>query len=406
MSNQPHAALPTGWIAALDGFRAVAILMVMLFHFYSRFASVEAGDLYPYGEAYADFPFFKHGYLGVQFFFMISGFVIAMTLARSRDWADFAIKRFARLFPAMLLCSVLTFAGIKLLEPSLFEVHVVDFIPGLTFLSPGIWQRILGREVGLIDGAYWTLFIEVRFYALACVLHFGLRKAPLLLTVGVASIVMPALVSNLRSLGWHDLAKALDFFLVVEHLPWFAAGLAFWFIAQRELVTVAVMLAVSCLLQVATPDLIAGNWAILTFKLIFFTLFSLLVHVPEWLSIFAWRPLALIGAASYSLYLLHQNLGVTLIAAIARRFDLVGTDAAALPVIVSAGFVVACMLIYRYWEAPARRLVNGWWSRQRNARGGFDEPSRRAEHPRDGVISPGATGRPPRPTRGASRDVA
>lgn len=66
-------------IQILDGFRAISILSVLLFHFFSRWTPpLSSESFYPYGSKY--FSWFQYGGVGVEFFFMISGFVIYFTL--------------------------------------------------------------------------------------------------------------------------------------------------------------------------------------------------------------------------------------------------------------------------------------------------------------------------------------
>lgn len=58
----------------LDAIRGIAVWLVVLYHAYARY------EHFPYGFEYASFPLLKYGYLGVELFFLISGFVILMTL--------------------------------------------------------------------------------------------------------------------------------------------------------------------------------------------------------------------------------------------------------------------------------------------------------------------------------------
>jgi len=83
-------------VSILDCLRVVAILMVANFHFHSRFY----GEFYTY---YIDTKsIFKFGYLGVELFFIISGFVIILTLDKSYHFIDFLRNA---LFGCGLLCS-------------------------------------------------------------------------------------------------------------------------------------------------------------------------------------------------------------------------------------------------------------------------------------------------------------
>ena len=93
---------PGSRLAPLDGMRGLAILLVIVFHFFQRFP-----EYYPYGDEIL--PLASHGYLGVHLFFIISGFVIALTLSKKPTLLQFAVGRFVRLWPAMLVCSTLTF---------------------------------------------------------------------------------------------------------------------------------------------------------------------------------------------------------------------------------------------------------------------------------------------------------
>ncbi len=92
-------------LASLDLLRVVAALAVVAFHYLFRGA---AGDpmldvAYP-----ALAPFALAGYLGVNLFFLISGFVIAWS-AEGRDGVNFAIARFARIYPGFVASMTITF---------------------------------------------------------------------------------------------------------------------------------------------------------------------------------------------------------------------------------------------------------------------------------------------------------
>jgi len=81
----------------LDGLRGIAIIAVMLWHF---FGPTDAA-LLPYGDRYSHIPVLSSGWMGVELFFLISGFVIFMTIERCSGFCDFMLRRWLRLFPAM-----------------------------------------------------------------------------------------------------------------------------------------------------------------------------------------------------------------------------------------------------------------------------------------------------------------
>jgi len=80
-------------LAQLDALRGVAALLVVGFHYTTRFDQL-------YGHAGEPLLSLPWGHYGVNLFFMISGFVIFMTLERTQRATDFVVSRFSRLYPA------------------------------------------------------------------------------------------------------------------------------------------------------------------------------------------------------------------------------------------------------------------------------------------------------------------
>lgn len=160
-------------IAFLDGLRGIAILLVVLFHAYSRYP-----DIVPYKDSYKYFPLFEYGFLGVQLFFLLSGFVILMTLERSKNFFSFMYKRWIRLFPAMLIATILIFSTAFLFYerpggmPNLYSV-----LPGLLFIEPSLLDKIVGGgKILPLEGAFWSLYIEMMFYIIFGISYFILGK--------------------------------------------------------------------------------------------------------------------------------------------------------------------------------------------------------------------------------------
>ncbi len=86
----------------IDALRGLAAIAVVGFHLTTRFAEV-------YGKGGSPAISFPLGYYGVNLFFMISGFVIFMTLERTQRSMDFVVSRFSRLYPAYWASVALTF---------------------------------------------------------------------------------------------------------------------------------------------------------------------------------------------------------------------------------------------------------------------------------------------------------
>ncbi|HXO76747.1 MAG TPA: acyltransferase, partial [Puia sp.] len=162
-------------VQILDSFRCIAVIGVMLCHFTFRYNDTPTGSLYPFGNFYGSL--FKYGFMGVEFFFIISGFVISFTLENTDSFSSFCKKRFIRLFPAMLLCSVIIFLICSRLDDkALFpDAHDArNFLPSLTFTKPDLWD-FTGHKFGLINWSYWSLWPEIQFYILSSVIYFSDR---------------------------------------------------------------------------------------------------------------------------------------------------------------------------------------------------------------------------------------
>ncbi|MFF9583695.1 acyltransferase family protein [Streptomyces achromogenes] len=158
-------------LAAIDGLRLEAALMVAAYHFLGTptphfWGRTQLRDFAPFLHEIS-----RYGWLGVEFFFAISGFVICMS-CWGRTPAQFAVSRIARLFPAYW-CAVLLVVALVLVSqagawPAAAPVDPRTVLGNLT-MAPGP----LGLE--LVDGVAWTLWVEARFYLLmAVLLVFGL----------------------------------------------------------------------------------------------------------------------------------------------------------------------------------------------------------------------------------------
>src|SRR3981081_2415530 len=92
-------------LLSIDGLRGVAILLVLGSHWFSDKSLI---GMYPYGSNFLTL--FKYGNMGVYLFFIISGFVIALTLDTSASVPQFIWRRFVRLWPALTLWGIFAFA--------------------------------------------------------------------------------------------------------------------------------------------------------------------------------------------------------------------------------------------------------------------------------------------------------
>lgn len=353
-----HSHAANDRIAYLDGLRGVAILAVIGFHYFTCFQS-----MYPYGSAWSDFPLFRWGYYGVHLFFAISGFVIALTLERCGGFAEFAVRRFARLWPTMLLCSVITYAVLSVL-PTPWPQSPVNFLPSLTFIDGQVWNKLIpGLNAEWIDVAYWSLFVEVRFYLIAALLWFAAPRR-FHAAFFVLSTAVVAAYSAFHLTGRGHPADLLQWAFAAKFLPWFAIGIAARLAAQGRR-TAALAGIVAALAQngmLAASGEPQASFVIMTLVI---ALMFVPLHSPRTAALLGVRWLAGVGAASYSLYLLHQYAGVTIITAVAAAAGLTGAPALAVAVLVALAMIAVSRFVYARWESPLNARITRVWTQLR-----------------------------------------
>lgn len=349
-------------IQYLDGHRGLAILLVVFFHAYARWTG-----LVPYGAEYADIPVFKYGKFGVELFFLISGFVILMTLEKCSGAKVFLYQRWLRLFPAMLICSGIVFATSGFFSERPGGALVWEsLLPGLTFIEPSWWSFLLGHPVDGVEGAFWSLYVEFKFYVFAAIVYYWRGRNTLIFSLIVLFLLAAFVRAADKGLGVHALSLANDVLagLSFRYFGWFAAGAAFYIFSQDRSIKWFV-LGVSVAAVSAASDggvdvkaIIAGMVVTLLFAA------SIVSRVLE--KLLTSRVLQFFGLISYPLYLIHENIMVASIIKLGRD-DLVHlphVPAGLLPLPVIALLSAVAYVICRYGEPFVKSvLVKAWGTR-------------------------------------------
>jgi peptidoglycan/LPS O-acetylase OafA/YrhL len=341
------ASRPDFRLQEIDVLRGLAALTVVFSHYF------------PYWSRYLDdFPVIVPNALGhdaVKLFFVISGFVIFVTLERCRTVLDFAVLRFSRLYPAYWMSLALaTLLGVALFGESLW-------LGGLV-VNATMLQQFLG--FGHLDNVYWSLTVELAFYAnaawlFACGLHRRTRTIVLIwlllaavwaLSGGPSAAPVDELVEAKRR-DWWSLLFALDY------APYFAMGILFYRARRHgwQWQTLALVLLA------AAVEFLINSWHGLAVAGAAALLFAL--AVTGYLRFLVLRPALWLGAISYSLYLVHRNLGYATLTWLHEH------GVAAAPAIGAAtlgALVLATLLTYAV-EQPASRRIRAWYRRRTGA---------------------------------------
>jgi peptidoglycan/LPS O-acetylase OafA/YrhL len=330
--------------SSLDGLRGIAIALVVLFHSYSRWASVA-----PFGDRFAHTPVLSQGNIGVYLFFLISGYVIFMTLDRSAGFLDFMKRRFLRLWPAMLAVTVLLFVTAPLFNRPIGPPSLRDLLPGLTFIEQSGWAWILGSPQGILEYSFWTLFIEVKFYIVVSALYFAIGWRWAIVTL-IAAYFAPMVVGRIPVIP--PAVYWLSSFLDSWFWAWFAAG-ALYYKAQATRWLLLPAFALSLFAAVRMQPGMVGPGIVVV---MLFAVAQLSSHVRAFLSL---RPFVFIGAISYPLYLVHENMVVSLVGQVGRAAPWL--PAVLVPVLPICIVVLIAWVLATYVEPAVRDAIRMRW---------------------------------------------
>lgn len=336
----------TGYRSDVDGLRGVAILSVLLFHF--RLAAVPGG------------------FIGVDIFFVISGYLITRNIysdIRAGTWSfgRFYIRRVRRLFPALFATLVLCFiAASVLLMPNEFEWFTTTALHSIASTSNFLYWQALGyfgptaERTALLHT--WSLSVEEQFYLvwpLLMLLVLGRARR------GPATLIAVFVVAGALSVWAGQWALTHDpqagFYLMPFRVVEFAAGgLLIW------LPRLPARLAwLEEALLIAGLGLLAWCLAAYYARMPFPGVSVLAPTIGAALAIYAGQArfsgallrqpwLVWIGVISYSLYLVHWPLLVFSEFALLRRLE-----PAELPLLIAAAIGLAWLMV-RFIERPFR----------------------------------------------------
>ena len=305
-------------LETLQVWRGVAALLVVLFHAAGTIGSEKYGGRVLFGD------FFSWGHAGVQFFFVLSGFIILWVhrneIGRPERFARYSVKRFTRIYPVywVVLGALL---AIYLVVPTLGAGHETD-------APVVIGSILLVGDVNPTLAVAWTLFHEVLFYAM-----FGL----LVLNRPLGAVAM---------LLWFGacLVGGATYALSIINILFLFGMFAAWLAAGRIRLP-ALGLAVAGFVGFLATGV--GEWQGVFLRndapsTLLYGLSALLLVVgsvrceSEGQITAVPRALTFLGDASYSLYLIHYPV-ISIVAKIAGGLPAMAVFAAMIAASVGAG---------------------------------------------------------------------
>ncbi|OIJ91275.1 acyltransferase [Streptomyces colonosanans] len=359
-------------LRALDGLRLVAALMVAAYHYGGRDGEVaRAWGASPRHEFPTLSPYFAYGCLGVQIFFVISGFVICMSgwrrppvshhrpseegAPRPSALRSFFASRASRLLPAYWAAIILVTAVFALPMVAFKAVAPSDVLVNLTML-----QQPLG--VDRVLGVCWTLWAEIRFYALfaLCIVLPGANRRRVILFCACWTLAAAIAQGAEQPL--------LDIVLMPQYAPFFIGGVGLYLVHRDRRDAYAWGI-------VGVSWLIGQHWAVkglwhapavhafsyrTTFGIVLVVTLGFLAVAAialGWLHWANWRWLTVAGALTYPFYLVHEHLGWVVIKALHQSLGIPSYGTFLLTV---AAMLLLARLLNRYVEerlTPRLRTV-------------------------------------------------
>lgn len=317
-------------VKELDVLRGIAALNVVLFHYTAKFRL-------NFGHDYPSKYDWNIGQYGVELFFIISGFVIFMSLQGKTSIGDFAYKRFSRLYPTYWICMILTFLVVGLArDPGIESQSAAVFLMNLTMIQGAF-------NIKNIDGVYWSLIPELFFYV----------SMGLLFQLGWLNKVRTIALVWLSLMLFNTLFKLPfgAYFLNLEYGMFFMAGILFYQIKFAKGDWHEHVLIGFCFLAAVLTH--PGLTLFYVFVFIFL-LFYLFVY--DQLKFFSWKPFIFLGYISYPLYLLHQNIGFVLM----RKMEPYIGNEYLLIFITMVLIVTLAWLVTRFLEKPVLQFLRNY----------------------------------------------
>jgi peptidoglycan/LPS O-acetylase OafA/YrhL len=321
------------------------------------------------------------GYVGVSFFFVLSGFILVYTYAGTPvSRRDFWHARFARVYPAYAFALLLTTPFFTFAVRHFREIGVRFMAFQAAHVKSAVVLELLLLQSWIPPAALswnavgWSLSVEAFFYLLFPLLlaRFGRLSRKHLFAVmaacwlasnfisGAYTVLRPDGILNPDSNVYSSWMNAVKFFPLAR-LPEFMLGMAagLLFLRTRRDPRMALPLVASGVLALAIVASVSQKipYAMIHTALLSPAFAAIIYGValrPRWTSVLETRVLVLLGEASYSMYLIHANIVFSFFHT--AKGDVRNASFAGLAMCLAIVLSMS-LLIYRFIEQPARRKL-------------------------------------------------
>lgn len=281
-----------------------------------------------------------------------------MSLDRVKTVRDFCFFRWARLYPTFWTCAAITYLVTTLSDLPGRTVRVIDALANISMLS-----ITLGRKP--IDAVYWSLEIELFFYALMALLvvlrlrsHLVTILATLVLINGILLCVPGPAVELPR------LIKAVRMLFTMRYLHFFLFGIVCYELHRwrseggnglrsyphiKKFFGITLLCAIVSSLETPIDECLY----MIVLGALFFSATQFQVKILQS------KTLLFLGACSYPLYTLHQNVGFAVI----KRLEELSVPPLAAISMTTLLVVGLAHLISRCIEVPSNRILRDWYKR-------------------------------------------
>lgn len=317
----------------LDYIRALSAIFVVLYHYTTRYNEIFGNELKLIFEL-------SWGALAVNTFFILSGYLTMINLCDNRIL--FLYKRFVRIFPTYWIAIIITSFFMGLLMPERL-LSLKEILINFTML-----QSIIG--INSVDGVYWTLLFEVLFYFWVMVILLrrdtNTRIKFLYLWILIALFTIICKIIGIDN----ALITLVGKLLIVSRVHHFILGILIAMWVQRVDKIKLIFLCGLCLINAYLQQgltvliwmLVWGGliWGVATGRLHFKMREKNIIHIS----------LCFVATISYSLYLLHQNIGFAIIG---KMKDMYIDIMIIIPIFIS---ILIASVVHYLMAEPVRNL--------------------------------------------------